>query len=178
MSLDDVLMEALVDRARSPRPIDMVDDAVERHSPLAQSQLIALEQRVGVALPASVREVYSVVGNGGFGPGYGLIGLVGGFLSDLRTDVESDYLVRRGSDPDDPGWFWPEGMLAICHWGCAIYSCVDCSDPAGPVVRFDPNPVDLDWNVAWGPEVGSFEQWLRDWLRGDDLFLRGVPRVE
>jgi hypothetical protein len=30
------------------------------------------------------------------------------------------------------------GQLPICHWGCAICSCVDCSQPTSDMVVFDP----------------------------------------
>src|SRR6266568_3811614 len=26
-----------------------------------------------------------------------------------------------------PSHFWPERFLPICHWGCAIESCLDCT---------------------------------------------------
>jgi len=50
-----------------------------------------------------------------------------------------------------------------------MYSCVDCTDPVGRVVRFDPNPVGDNWTAAWGNENGSVQLWLLDWLRVEDL---------
>lgn len=174
-ALDEALLRFLLDRARSERPFDEHHGGARYFEPLAATQLDSAERQLGLSLPASVRDLYGFVGNGGYGPGYGLIGLVGGCLSDLGTDVAQDYLLRRQSDPNDPGWFWPEGVLAICHWGCAIYSCIDCTKPSAPVLRFDPNPVDADWSVAWSPESFDLAGWLNAWLQGDELFVSGTP---
>lgn len=70
---------------------------------------------------------------------------------------------------------WPQGVLPICHWGCAIYSCVDCRDETSKVIRFDPNPVDRDWSVAWGNENHTLASWLEGWLQGEELFVAGTP---
>jgi hypothetical protein len=55
---------------------------------------------------------------------------------------------------------------------------VDCSDPAGPVVRFDPSAVgeNWEWPNSWAREVDSFERWLRFWLRGDGLVQLAARR--
>jgi hypothetical protein len=78
--------------------------------------------------------------------------LTGGVRSDLGRDAVEEYLAFREPDPDDPGLEWPERLLPICHWGWAIYSCVDCGDDDASLVRFDPNPVDGDWSIAFAPE--------------------------
>jgi len=39
---------------------------------------------MGFALPPLLERLYSEVGNGGFGPGYELCGLSGGFAEDLQ----------------------------------------------------------------------------------------------
>jgi hypothetical protein len=119
--------------------------------------------------------MYGRVANGGFGPGYGITGLVGGFLPGLKTDVVEEYLLRREGDEWADVPEWPEGLLPICHWGCAIYSCVDCAEPSTRIVRFDPNPVDDDWSIAWGDEYDTLEDWLIAWLDGTELFMEGTP---
>jgi len=137
--------------------------------------LAKAEQMLGFALPDPLHDLYHNVANGGFGPGYGFIGLMGGVKSDLNTDVVEDYRLRLMEDEQDPGYFWPVGVLPVCHWGCAIYSCIDCRLPEARVLRFDPNPVDEDWSVAWGCESSSLSLWLRRWLLGEELFESGTP---
>lgn len=174
-AIPDRLLQLLRERGQAPRPTDEQFGPTAFHPPLSAEELAGVEQRLAFDLPQPVKQVWGTVANGGFGPGYGLIGLVGGALSDLEQDAVEDYLVRRGTDPEDPGWYWPHGVLPICHWGCAIYSCVDCNDAAAPVLRFDPNIVDRDWSVAWGRERDSLRDWLSAWIDGEELFASGTP---
>ena len=67
------------------------------------------------------------------GPGYGIIGVVGGHSSDLGTLVETFNEIKRGADY--LGLKWNPQLLPFCGWGCNIFSCVDCSDPG---TYFDP----------------------------------------
>jgi hypothetical protein len=140
-------------------------------APLASPEEVrAFELAFGYALPPLWRRVYTEVGNGGFGPGYGLLGLISGAVTDLGDSALPLYRTLRESDPEDPGWEWPEGLLPVCHWGCAIHSCIDLRIPAAPVVRFDPNghgPYEGGWEGAWRPEAESSEAWLRAWTRGE-----------
>jgi hypothetical protein len=148
------------------------------HPALTERATVDAESRLGFGLPAVVRELYTEVANGGFGPGYGLLGLIDGARSDTNRDAVEEYLAFRQPDPEDPGWHWPEQLLPICHWGCAIYSCVDCSDERADLVRFDPNPVDTDWSIAFAPEGHTILSWLEAWLRGEDLFEPGLRAGE
>jgi hypothetical protein len=141
--------------------------------PMTTAALEEAEERLGFKLPPVVGQLYGTVGNGGFGPGYGLLGLIGGVRSDLGRDAVEEYLAFREPDPDDPEYEWPERLLPICHFGCAIYSCVDCGHDDAPVVRFDPNPVGEDWSIAFAPERRTLCSWLQAWLRGDELFESG-----
>lgn len=54
------------------------------------------------------------------------------------------YLANRKSGRKDPDWPWPEGVLPISHWGCAMYACVDCHSPGATVLLFEPNGGDCD----------------------------------
>ena len=159
--LDDRLVEALRARAGGAPRLDDVD-------------LGAGETRIGVELPGRLRDLYRRVGNGGFGPGYGIVGFVGGARDDLGRDVVEDYLIRSRPHPDDPAWSWPSNLLPICHWGCGIYSCVDCSSEDAPVVRFDPNVFAGDWSACFAPERESLAQWLQAWLVGEEMFESGA----
>jgi hypothetical protein len=173
--LSEATARALLKRARSAKPTDERFGPTTFHKPLSRRGLDAAERRLGFQLPPVVRQLYGNVANGGFGPGYGLIGLVGGNLSDLNKDAVEDYLVRRGTDETDRSWYWPEAVLPVCNWGCAIHSCLDCSGLEARVRRFDPNPVDRDWSIAWRDENYTFRAWLEAWLEGIELFESGSP---
>jgi hypothetical protein len=55
------------------------------------------------------------VANGGFGPAYGLIGVVGGAADDRRKNAVELYAEYRTPDPSDPHWAWPAKLLPVCH---------------------------------------------------------------
>ena len=144
--------------------------------PASHDEIAAVEEAVGHKLPELWRRIYLEVGDGGFGPGYGLTGLVSGATDDQGQSALRLYRVLHESDPEEPAWRWPEALLPVCHWGCAIQSCIDLSDPAGRLVRFDPNPYggDAGWDGAWQPEAPSAEAWWRGWLAGKPMFEIGA----
>jgi hypothetical protein len=142
-------------------------------SPLAtETSIAADEHKLGLTLPSLLKRLYMEIGNGGWGPGYGLLGLTGGMKDDIGHTAVEDYLLRRGRDPDDPDWRWPEGLLPICHWGCAIYSCLNCLPPAPQMIVFDPNVDRSSWGDAFFPERLKFEEWVNLWADGEDLWQR------
>lgn len=117
------------------------------------------------------------VGNGGFGPGYGLLGFVGGATDDMGETAVSLYKSFARTDPGDPSWNWPQGLLPICYWGCAIYSCIDCLDEQPMVKTWDPNV----WEDGTSPLSAirstdlALADWLRKWSVGEDLFVMLEP---
>src|SRR5262245_46492423 len=77
------------------------------------------EEATGCTLPPLLRDVYMRIGNGGFGPGYGLLPLS---LDDAHADQECAldlYVAFRSTDPDDSAWGWPAFLVPFCDWGCA-----------------------------------------------------------
>jgi hypothetical protein len=59
----------------------------------------------------------------------------------------------------------PAGLLPICHWGCGIYSFVDCADPQARMWAWDPNPApDDDLGKALFPQSITFEEWVVRWV--------------
>jgi hypothetical protein len=115
--------------------------------------VVEAEKAVGHSLPALLRRLYLEIGNGGFGPGYGILALRGGHTDD-QGNTALDLLAEL---PEAP-----HGVLPLCHWGEAIYSLVDCRDPVGRMWSFDPNP--------GGPplflEPFDFSVWLQRWVDG------------
>ena len=163
--------------------------------PLARAtpaQLAAAEVAVGLPFPRLLRRLYTEVADGGFGPGYGLLALAVGGRADgeapsvraqLGAGLPNDEIgagfptreqsiettglgilanpVRRWAPIGDE----PTTLLAVCHWGCGIYSLVDTATDDGRMWAFDPNPVSdprdgvfaLDHNLAG---------WLARWIDG------------
>lgn len=140
--------------------------------PLSPGEIQRIETSLGFKLPEPLRRVYSEVANGGFGYSYGLLGLSGGPRNEDGQDAVGLYLSYRETDPDDPLWKWPLGLLPIGHLGCAMFHCVQCSDPEGPVIWFEPNPHDPGqrWDDSFIPFAPSLATYFRAWLDGKDLF--------
>lgn len=136
--------------------------------PLDEDAIARAEALLGRPLPPLLRDAYRHVGNGGFGPGYGLLPLIVPAGSTKTESVVDLYAVLRSSDPEDPSWSWPPHLVPFCEWGCAIRSCIDASSSEGAIVTFDPNvhepgePV----STALAETHGSLEAWFSDWLAG------------
>lgn len=144
---------------------------------VSSHELAAAAARLGVALPEILQRVYREIGNGGFGPGYGLLGLAGGFTDDLGHTSEQLHVSFREANPDDPAWAWPQSLLPICHWGCAIYSCVDLSRPEADIIIWDPNEYETgtDPRTVLRPHGRGLESWLKAWAEGTDLWAEMFP---
>ncbi|GGR98165.1 SMI1/KNR4 family protein [Streptomyces humidus] len=131
--------------------------------PVDEAVLVQAEAALGFPLPALLADLYLRIGDGGFGPEYGLLPLSDHSQAGEPTAV-SQYLANRESGRQDPDWAWPEGVLPIAHRGCAMYACVDCRSPQASVLLFEPNPGDPDH--AWFVDAPSLAEWLSAWLDG------------
>ena len=173
----DDLVERLQERLRSGQRA--IEDEFGRAVPLppaSGADVVASESRLGFTLTPLLRRIYAEVGNGGFGPGYGLLGILNGAADDRKHNAVTLYEEYRQHDPDDPLWAWPERLLPVCHLGCAMYLCVDCSDAQGPVTWFEPNPHERGkpWTDSFFHLADSTEAWLSAWVSSNDLFTRLV----
>ena len=170
-------MQTLTGRAFSEHPIDMTRWAkTKSYPPASNAQIEAAEAQVGWRLPALLRNIYMQVGNGGFGPGYGLLGVGGGATSYVgpitfsAIELHAAFLVRRELPPP-----WPRHFLPIVDWGCEIYAVLDCASDEGPVYALDPNRHgDGPWRCDCKVHGATLEAWLRRWLEGEDL-ARSIP---
>lgn len=121
---------------------------------LATPKAVAQAERIiGYPLPRLLRRLYLEAGNGGFGPRSGILG-VGG---DVSHGDSEDLAQLHQESISDPGSPWPPWLIGIFDWGCAIWSLVDCRDPAGPMWSWDGNTHMLreydqsicDWLALW-----------------------------
>ncbi|NUP81147.1 MAG: SMI1/KNR4 family protein [Nonomuraea sp.] len=139
--------------------------------PPASAEAVAeAEAAIGHPLPPLLRRLYLEVGNGGFGPRGGIIGVRGYDFwgSDIFPDItESALDFRTESYGRRPG------MVQLLDWGCCIASILDCRDPAGAMWGWDPNQCCLDH--ALFPQDITFTQWLAESLTQEyyDVFYDG-----
>lgn len=141
---------------------------------VALTDLVHAEALLGFPLPSLLKRIYTEVGNGGFGPGYGLFPLIN--EEDSQTcwtdSLVTTYLMYRALTPEQFAEYWdekedeyrlqawPEKLIMICDWGCNIYSYLDCSQPECPVLHLDHNLPVRKLEL----EASSLHQWLENWL--------------
>jgi hypothetical protein len=134
--------------------------------------LQAVERTIGCQLPDAVRNLYLKVGNGGFGPGYGIVGVKGGAKLDGGT-LETHYRQFLSLERENPVWRWPRRLIPLANQGCGMWSCVDCEYQKLPMILWDPNPLDdsltgaqarLNWGSTFWDEGLSLHKWLAGWL--------------
>lgn len=130
--------------------------------PAVPQALEEAERIVGHPFPRLVRRLYLEVGNGGFGPGYGILGVAGGHRDDLGSTVTEAYR-RWHLWRADSTHVLPDGLVPLAHWGCGIYSFVDCTDPNDAMWACDPNP-GIEEDVF--PQPLTLSEWLERWVDG------------
>jgi len=137
-------------RARASNPSTLHDMAqglspVPRIYPKATSeQIAAIEKELGFSLPPLLKRILAEIGNGGFGPGYGLIGVEGGYSDFGQGTLAELYQAFREPCMINGPTPWPDKVMPVCNWGCGIYSCIDCARPDFPVLVYDPDSHVLD----------------------------------
>jgi len=170
--VDDLteLLEAI--RARATHPERQSDMAHwwRLPAPANDAELAAAEARLGFPVPLVVRRIYTGIANGGFGPGYGLVGIGGGRTGFRRPGrawyCEDEYQAMRSN----PQIQWPLQLLPICDWGCGIYSCIDAADPDAPMFNMYGDALTGAPAHAITAEGCTFSEWLQAWVSGEDLW--------
>lgn len=124
------------------------------------------ELALGLTIPPLLKACYLSIGNGGYGPGYGIIGVEGGYSSDYGDLVSTRELLKN--DQESEGNIWPDELLPFCEWGCNIFSCVDCINPGFPVYTFE--------NFGFRPAGYTLDEFFELWMKGVDILSFGRER--
>jgi hypothetical protein len=169
----DSIIAKLRERAAEPTRVNDNADRFPRTTPppVSTATMAEAEAVLRQTIPPLLRDAYLHVGDGSFGPGYGLLPLLTNEADPGDTIVEL-HSAFTTIDPDDASWAWPTNLLPFCEWGCAIRSCVDASSPDGAVVTFDPGTrgPGQPMSLALAQTHTSLRQWFSDWLDGVDLW--------
>lgn len=122
------------------------------------------EKETGLKLPESLITLYEAKGNGGFGPEYGMLGIVSGHETDLGDTMLSLYKAFCAGDKEDCNWKWPQELIPFIHIGCAIHYCINSKEKEYPIVKFDPNGYDEEkgWEKHFIKTRISFMEFLGD----------------
>ncbi|MBY6161469.1 SMI1/KNR4 family protein [Mameliella alba] len=161
-------------RARLPRVDALHDMRLPEPQPspvLGADTLARVQSSLDVDLPPLLVRVWQDIANGGFGPGYGLLGIGDGFTDDQDATADRRYLVFRRPDPETATWLWPQGLLPICHHGCGIYDCVDTIRDR--IIIWEPSTWDesLPIGTALFDSGLTLFDWFDRWSQGQDVFL-------
>jgi hypothetical protein len=108
------------------------------------------EEVIRYPLPRLLRRLYLEAGNGGFGPRTGILGISGA----VPAGDWHDLVQLQRAQQADPNPLYPPWLIGIFDWGCAIWSLIDCRDPAGPVWSWDGN----------NQRLRQYDQTIADWL--------------
>jgi hypothetical protein len=141
-------------------------------APATLEEIAQAERNLGFAICPLLKRIYFEIGDGGFGPGQGLIGIGHGYAKHFGDTADTLYKKLVAKNPWEPGWYWPNGLLPFCDWGFGTYSCVDCNKPGHPIVYADPvfkEPED-DMDDIFIEHKNSVKEWFEDWLMGKDLW--------
>jgi hypothetical protein len=171
MTENEQLLARVAAKARNTRPWGWAS----LPEPVDEATSARAEAALGFSLPPLLAELYSRIGDGGFGPEYGLLPLLDSPPSGEPAAV-AQYLAHREGALKDPDWPWPEGVLPISHWGCAMYACVDCRSRQATVLLFEPNSGDVD--QAWFVDAPSLSDWLRAWIEGTGWYEEANEGLE
>ncbi|WIN00025.1 SMI1/KNR4 family protein [Actinoplanes oblitus] len=151
---------------REARDLGCIPDLPPLH-PASPDAVEACETAIGRSLPPLLRRCYLELGNGGFGPSYGLMSI--------------EELAHAVPDRDS----WPMSLAPACtfllpvsSWGCGIESCIDLCSQDAQMWVIDPNygpdneadPVQFPHGTAslvLYPHGMTFASWLHRWARQD-----------
>jgi hypothetical protein len=161
----DHIIAAIRQRLTDPeRVIDA--GAANPNPPTIAAKVDAAEQALGFSIPPLIRQLYTEVANGNFGPGYGLVGVDGCGTDESRNDLVALYHSQSAEHWRKRFPRWPDLILRIAYFGCAMYAAVDCKDPSYPVYLFEPNSSEDDLLAPYGRGLND---WLLAWANGENV---------
>jgi hypothetical protein len=159
---EDQLIAAIRQRASNPATrTDFADRGRRELGPPASDDAIeAAAREMGCHFHQFHARLLKEVGNGGFGPGDGLIGIPRGSLDVAERSVIE---LRQGLFTDHEKLQMPS-VVPLCEWGCGIWSCVDCK--TGAILSVSEFGLrDLEQGL---------HSWFEDWTCGVNLWERMV----
>jgi hypothetical protein len=162
-------MELLIERIRTRiaggPPCDVPGEWLPVQPPASPAAVADAEARLGFPLPELLRRLYTEVGNGGYGPGFGLLPVSAASLgpqppAGADFDLVGQYEGLRRADPGEVTWTrWRPGLVPTFYYGCTVFEFVDARDPGGPVVLLDLG-AEMD-DLRPGPPLAErLEMWL------------------
>jgi hypothetical protein len=143
--------------------------------PASEGEVAAAEAKLGFALPAPLRQLYTEVADGGVGPGDGLYSL-DQLLAKWR-EFTTEPVGPQGQD-------WPAKLLPI-HG--EEWNVVSIDRDSGRLIYWDleeiedddeTDPANPTWGGSFVAEAESLEAWLDKWLAKPSAAEKAARRAE
>jgi len=145
--------------APRPDPREQRGPRIRKLFPVASKRAIAkAEAAIGFEIPSLLKRFYSEVSNGISASGRSIYGVEGGHKGSTGTLVEQYFSLRGAYDYVGELDDWNPKLLPVCDWGCAMYSCVDCSDPTFPISTWE--------DCELWPEDYTLRDFFKRWIKG------------
>lgn len=158
-------MDELIERLRERVSISPTTDCQQLppilpRPPLQAGDVEAFTRETGIRLPRLLERIYLEVGDGGFGPDWGINPLHNGG----ESSVAGWDRIERREWPSGPPDGWPDPLLRIAEVGCNAYVGLDASSDDGQIYIVDPLQGTDDPTSWLIPQNLTLAQWLSDWL--------------
>ncbi|MEP7287352.1 MAG: SMI1/KNR4 family protein [Chloroflexota bacterium] len=138
--------------------------------PVSRQDITDAEHDLGFPLPSFLCDLYLRIGNGGFGPRGGLLGLNDNGMLIEGFHLVSGHQIMLDRETQNPTPYpWPERIILITNINNRLWTALDCSTTSGPVLRLDMNDYDFNeqrFEEALELEASSLESWFEAWLDG------------
>jgi hypothetical protein len=154
---DDELIRSV--RARALNPSTCTDYTLAPQTlpePASEETIELVERSLMFPLHRIHRRMLVEIANGGFGPGAGLVGVMGGHHADESLCMLELREQLMG------GFALPPGSIPLCEWGCGIWTLYDASRDDAPVLTLNESGL-----AAMGM---GLRDWLRAWAEGRRLW--------
>jgi hypothetical protein len=170
----DALLKRIRARVAEGQPCDHSGQWLPAQPPIAPTEVAEAEAMLGFRLPELLRLLYTEIGNGGFGPEFGLIPLSTASLggdppAQAEFELVGEYARLVSRFTGGSRGLWPTGLVPAFYCGCTVFEFVDCKDPAGPVVWFDEGTEELA-ELLNRKAVPSLACRLEAWLEGKQVW--------
>jgi hypothetical protein len=123
--------------------------------PLSEAAVAKVEKSLGFPLPGDLRQLYREIGDGNFGPFFGIRRL---------SNWAKDYLKLRAELAEERGHPWPENLLPLVFLN-GKRVCLDRD--TGRVVLWARPPKRCSakkWDASFVPQAESLAEWLERWV--------------
>ena len=139
---------------------------------------------MGFDLPVPLKQLYTTIANGGFGPGEGFLG-----VPSRKAPARPNLVTLYRTYSRRPGFPWPTRLLPVTFDGADVSFCVDCDHSKHRVISFDGALADLEksdisqprrsWPYPAHPapacfrtRARSFDEFLEMWLADETQLYR------